>query len=150
MAKFDKLGEAGAGSFSPPAFHEGRGWGAQALGHGQFLPPVQDGTTNGLHVPVLAMVPALGEWGAMGSAPCGEAGEHLARRGWKPLPGSPGVGYPEGQEVMLLGFIVDARSFYLPTTLSHRKLGWKAASERGNRSPNKAGGIVKMGCTCPR
>lgn len=113
MAKFDKRGEAGPGSFSPPALGEGRGWGAQALGHGQFLPPGRDGTADGLHVPVLAMVAALWEWGALGVSPVQGGRGTLGQEGLETPARLPTSGLPRGARGC--AFIFYCRcSFLLP------------------------------------
>lgn len=121
------------------------------LGDGQTLPAGWDRVTSRLRVPVPAPVPPLRERGALQSAPRGDVRERVARKGWKPPHGSPGSGLPGGEgmcfQVLLYVLIPVTSPSCHPTAAGN--LGGKQSLESGNRPPNRVGGAVKIGSTCP-
>lgn len=109
MAKFDKLGEEGAGEggFSPLALPEGRGWDGEA---GSW--------PGGLCVPVLAAVPSLREQGVLGLECWVVSCVGVTRRG-------------EERRSQVLYVLISAAATALPHC--HGKFGWKTGPGDGER-----------------
>lgn len=151
LISWGRWGRAWAAFPHQPRAREGAGVRGQ-LGYGQPLPPGWDRAASGIHVHMPAVVLPLWEWGSLGSVPCGEAREQVARKGWNPPRGSPWLGVPGGERRMCFGVLLYV---LIPATSPPRcptatgNLGGKSL-ESGNRPPNRAGGAVKISSTCPK
>lgn len=146
LISWGRRGRAWAAFPHQPRAREGAGVHGR-LGYGQPLPPGWDRAAGGIHVPMSAVVWPLWQRGLLGSVPCGEAREQVARN---PPHSSPWIGVPGGERRMcfwVLYVLIPAISpLHCPTATGN--LGGKSL-ESGNRPPNRAGGAVKIGSTCP-
>lgn len=123
MAKFDKLGEAGAGEggFSPPASPQGRGWDGE-VGSWPVLPPGWDRRALCAH-PGCSAIP--------GGAACAGVGVLETHRGQEKCS-------------QVLYVLISAA-----VTTAVGNFSGEQGLEMGNRGPNGAGEAVKISFTCP-